>query len=136
MAARRVCAPDVGTPLCAAGWLIFITTHNDEGAREWGLGWKRHRETKERRAARRGSEGKGKEGPKKKSVEQKKKGGDKGDSEAEKLCFLLERSARERWEVGGTFGTPVTSTKSATVATQEPQWLVARSVIRGILNWE
>lgn len=30
-----VCAPDVGTPLCAAGWLIFITAHND-GAREWG----------------------------------------------------------------------------------------------------
>lgn len=54
-----VCAPDVGTPLCAAGWLIFITTHND-GAREWGLGWKRHGETKERRAAKeeeRGEEG-------------------------------------------------------------------------------
>lgn len=47
-----VCAPDVGTPLCAAGWLIFITAHND-GAREWGLGWKRHGETKERRAAER-----------------------------------------------------------------------------------
>ncbi len=42
-----VCAPDVGTPLCAAGWLIFITAHND-GAREWGLGWKRHGETRER----------------------------------------------------------------------------------------
>lgn len=54
-----VCAPDVGTPLCAAGWLIFITTHND-GPREWGLGWKRQGETKERRAAKeeeRGEEG-------------------------------------------------------------------------------
>lgn len=54
-----VCAPDAGTPLCAAGWLIFITAHND-GAREWGLGWKRHGETKERRAAKekeRGEEG-------------------------------------------------------------------------------
>lgn len=52
-----VCAPEVGTPLCAAGWLIFITAHND-GAREWGLGWKRHGETKERRKRKRG-EGEG-----------------------------------------------------------------------------
>lgn len=28
-----VCTPDVGTPLCVAAWLIFITAHND-GARE------------------------------------------------------------------------------------------------------
>lgn len=45
-------------------------------AREWGLGWKRHGETKERRAARRGSEGKGEEGPENKSVERKKKRGE------------------------------------------------------------
>lgn len=30
-----VCAPDVGTPLCAAAWLIFITAHND-GAERMG----------------------------------------------------------------------------------------------------
>lgn len=35
-----VSAPDAGTPLCVAAWLIFITAHND-GAREWGLGWER-----------------------------------------------------------------------------------------------
>lgn len=45
-----VYAPDVGTPLCVAAWLIFITAHND-GAREWGLGWKRQGETKGRRVA-------------------------------------------------------------------------------------
>lgn len=59
-----VCAPDAGTPLCAAGWLIFITAHND-GAREWGP-WlekkKRHGETKERRAAK--EKGRGEEGRK------------------------------------------------------------------------
>lgn len=70
-----VCAPDVGTPLCAAGWLIFITAHND-GAREWGLGWKKARRKQksgERRERRR------------------EEGRDKGNSEAEKLCFLLVR---------------------------------------------
>lgn len=41
-----VYTPDVGTPLCVAAWLIFITAHND-GAREWGLGWKRQGGEKE-----------------------------------------------------------------------------------------
>lgn len=76
----RVCAPDVGTPLCAAAWLIFITAHND-GAREWGLGWKKARRNK--RAA--SSERQGRRAENNRGLEE----GDKENSEAEKLCFLL-----------------------------------------------
>lgn len=87
-----VCAPDVGTLLCAAGWLIFITAHND-GAREWGLGWKRHGETKERRAAKeRERERERGGGPK----ITEGRGRDKGNSEAEKLCFLLIHCPSEK----------------------------------------
>lgn len=75
-----VCAPDVGTPLCAAAWLIFITAHND-GAREWGLGWKKARRNK--RAA--SSERQGRRAENNRGLEE----GDKENSEAEKLCFLL-----------------------------------------------
>lgn len=31
-----------GPIVCGPGWLIFITAHND-GASEWGLGWKKAR---------------------------------------------------------------------------------------------
>lgn len=78
-----VYAPDVGTPLCVAAWLIFITAHND-GAREWGLGWKRQGETKGRRVAKEewvvGVGG---------AQNKRREARDKGNSEAEKLCFLL-----------------------------------------------
>lgn len=42
----EVCSPDVGTPLCSAGGLIFITATQLWVQDNRGLGWRRGRETK------------------------------------------------------------------------------------------
>lgn len=86
-----VCAPDVGTPLCAAGWLIFITTHND-GAREWALagkGTEKQKSGEQRKRKREGRRDENKSG-------ERREGRDKGNSEAEKLCFLLIQCQSDR----------------------------------------
>lgn len=89
-----VCSPDARTPLCAAGWLIFITAHNDR-AREWGpwlekaRGNKRVASGKKRKG---GGGGRGDGWLTENNREEK----DKGNSRAEKLCFHVI-ARKEGW---------------------------------------
>lgn len=88
-----VCAPDVGTPLCAAGWLIFITAHND-GAREWGPWLEKARRNKRAASSEKEKEREGRRAENNRG--ERREGRDKGNSEAEKLCFLLIQCQSER----------------------------------------